>query len=132
MIAPDTQLDRVLKALDDGLWHTLAQLSAHTGDSPKSIGSRIRDLRLPIYGGHNISAKQLTNGEWSYKLEKAQVIPAAVAPATVKFINTKTLQPEFVAKAKCKVEPLGKFQRVVALDDQGRIIPHLVTTESQL
>lgn len=135
-----TQLQRVLDALQDGQWKTLAQISAITGDVPKSAGSRIRDLRLPAYGGHDISARQLPSGEWEYRLNTPAAIPAGVGwvihvaqpAAQVKFINARTLQPEYVDKAKCRVEKMGAFERVVALDDQGKILPHLVTTESSL
>jgi len=58
--------------------------------------------------------------------------PAPANNKQVKFLNTKTRQIERISGNKCRVEPLGAFQRVVALDGQGNIIKHLVTTQDLL
>ena len=139
-IANDTQLHRVLTALQGGQWQTLLGLGTITGDTTSSIASRIRDLRLPVYGGHDISARQV-NGQWEYRLNQgAQAVAVAPGPAPIiqsnepeiKFIDVTTLQAVLIPKSRCKVEVRGKVSLVIATDSQGVVLSHLATTESKL
>jgi hypothetical protein len=58
----------VRDALADGEWHTLADLALATGDPEASISTRIRDLRLPQYGGHDVVSHRRPDRVFEYRL----------------------------------------------------------------
>lgn len=62
------QIGRVRDALDDGEWHTLAELAAVAGAPEASVSTRLRDLRLPQYGGHTIENRRRPDGLFEYRL----------------------------------------------------------------
>jgi hypothetical protein len=138
------QITRVFNAINDGNWKTLEELASATGDSQQSIASRLRDLRIQTYGGHRVEAriKDPSKQIWEYRLDTGNAVSVAAAPQTmgaqlpnnqpVRFLNLVSWQTEVVPRSECRVEPCGKFTRVVATDDNDCIIPHLVTTQSNL
>jgi hypothetical protein len=67
---PGTQLDRVLNLMQDGQWRSPQEISQATGDGEHSVTSRIRDLRLPSYGGHQVESRKrnVTHQIWEYRL----------------------------------------------------------------
>ncbi len=59
---------RVLEALRNGQWWTLAALSAETGDPEASVSARLRDLRKPRFGSHTIERQYVERGLFRYRL----------------------------------------------------------------
>jgi len=140
-------IGRVFDALQDGAWHTLDDLAAQLQAPKQRVTSRIRDLRLPLYGSYTIKAEIVDKAKqlWKYRLVKdaaTQPVPSGQPKPTpqisvssnelIKFFNTNTWQSELVEKTKCKVEPDGPYKRVVALDEHNNIIPYLVSTKTDL
>jgi hypothetical protein len=62
------QLTRVLAAMRDQAWHTLAELERATGDPQPSISARLRDLRKDKFGGYVIERTYVSDGLWQYRL----------------------------------------------------------------
>jgi hypothetical protein len=62
------QLDRVLEAMQDGRWHTLAAIAAQTRSPQASVSSRLRDLRKQKYGSRTIERRYVERGLWEYRL----------------------------------------------------------------
>lgn len=64
------QARRVWDAISDGAWHTLADLSAATGDPEASISARLRDFRKEQWGGHSIERTRVAMdaGQYRYRL----------------------------------------------------------------
>lgn len=74
---PGTQLERVLDLMQDGRWRSPAEIAQATGDREHSVTSRIRDLRLPVYGGHQVESRKrnVTRQVWEYRLVTSQQAP---------------------------------------------------------
>lgn len=71
----DGQMLRVFEAMKDGLPHTPEELERLTGgDRWASISARVRDLRKPEYGGHEVVRTNLGGGSWSYTLVLRQAV----------------------------------------------------------
>ena len=53
-----------------GKWFTLYELCALVGGSQTGTSAKARDLRKPLYGGHNIEAQKKpgTKNTWEYRL----------------------------------------------------------------
>ena len=64
---------RVLAFMRDGEWHTLAEIASHTRDPEASISARLRDLRKPRFGAHNIERQYVERGLWRYRLVVEQL-----------------------------------------------------------
>ncbi len=62
------QLDRVKRAMAGGVWLTLAQLSAATGDPEASVSARLRDCRKARFGGHTVEREYVERGLFRYRL----------------------------------------------------------------
>lgn len=62
------QLDVVREIMEDGHWHTLAQLHDLTGYPEASISARIRDLRKSWAGGYVIEDRRTASGQWIYRV----------------------------------------------------------------
>ena len=54
----------------DGLEHTLAELHQITKDPEASISARLRDLRKPKFGSHDIQRRYVERGLFVYRLLK--------------------------------------------------------------
>jgi len=65
----NAQQERVFNFMKDGRWHTLDQISKHTGDPPASISARLRDLRKPKNGGYIVMRRYAGKGLFTYKLD---------------------------------------------------------------
>ncbi len=63
-----TQLRSVLAMMGQQEWWTLDQLSAASGHPPASVSARLRDLRKPKFGGHQVQREYVTKGLFRYKL----------------------------------------------------------------
>lgn len=63
------QMRRVLTAVIDGEWHTLAELAAATDAPEASVSARLRDLRKPQFGGYIVEHdRRAPGGTWRYRL----------------------------------------------------------------
>jgi hypothetical protein len=62
------QLGRVRVALEDGEWHTLAELSVRTDAPEASVSARLRDLRKPRFGARTVERRYVGDGEWEYRM----------------------------------------------------------------
>ena len=62
------QHTRVVHAMQDGQWRTLAEIEAKTGDPQASISARLRDLRKPQFGAHTVARRHRTQGQYEYRL----------------------------------------------------------------
>jgi hypothetical protein len=62
------QLQRVIRCMQDGEWRTLDQISRATGDPPASVSARLRDLRKPQFGSHEVDREYVSRGLWRYRL----------------------------------------------------------------
>jgi hypothetical protein len=65
---------RVLAAMQDGLEHTLAELAKITRDPEASISARLRDLRKPRFGSHDIQRRYVERGLFRYRLVKQKAL----------------------------------------------------------
>lgn len=70
------QLAATRQAMSDGRWWTLADLAREVGRllgrraSEAAISARIRDLRKPQFGGHQVTPRNEGGGLWVYRLER--------------------------------------------------------------
>jgi|TARA_B100000586_G_scaffold265245_1_gene236684 hypothetical protein len=63
-----TQLGKIYNLLNTGRWFTLRQLADLIKAPEASVSARIRDLRKPKFGEHNIEHERLSNGVWRYRM----------------------------------------------------------------
>jgi len=65
------QIDRVRDYMLDGRWHTLEEISLHTGAPPASASARLRDLRKPKFGCYFVERRRAGHpkaGIWEYRI----------------------------------------------------------------
>jgi hypothetical protein len=63
------QMLRVYEAMRSGRRFTLAQLAEIAGGSESGVSARIRDLRKPQYGKHEIERRRVAeSGLWEYRM----------------------------------------------------------------
>ena len=65
------QLGRVRWLMLDGEPRTLSQIREVTGDNEVSISARLRDLRKAKFGGHIVERNHISNGLYTYQINKA-------------------------------------------------------------
>lgn len=65
----NAQAKRVAEIIDDGKWHTLADISRVTGDPEASVSARLRDLRKEQNGGFIVEREHVRRGLWRYRLK---------------------------------------------------------------
>ncbi len=66
------QLARVRDCMADGVWRTLDEIKAVTGDQTQAISARLRDLRKIRFGMHKVDRRRRGEpslGIWEYRLE---------------------------------------------------------------
>ena len=63
-----TQFERVFNAMQDGQWHTLAELADISHGSEAGVSARLRDFRKPRFGGHVVQRSRGASGLWFYRL----------------------------------------------------------------
>lgn len=66
------QHNRVLAAMRDGQWHTLAELAAATKDPEASVSARLRDLRKPRFGSYVVEREYVERGLFRYRIPVQQ------------------------------------------------------------
>ena len=64
----DTQIAKVYRMMKRSSWTSLAVLSTQCDCSEASVSARLRDLRKPQWGGHDIDKKRMEGGLWAYKM----------------------------------------------------------------
>lgn len=62
------QLRDVFAYMSDGQPHTLEEIAWETHHPEASISARLRDLRKPRFGAHEVSKTYLGMGLWLYTL----------------------------------------------------------------
>lgn len=62
------QLVRVREAMADGNWHTLDWLVEQAGGTVASVSARLRDLRKPHFGAHDVRSRCIHRGLWHYRV----------------------------------------------------------------
>ena len=64
------QRERVWNHILDREWHTLAEISAATGDPEASVSARLRDFRKAHFGRHVITRRRVEGqrGLYEYRL----------------------------------------------------------------
>jgi len=66
------QIQRVFYAMKDGIWRTLNEIHAKTGDPHASISAQLRHLRKPKFGGFTVNRRARggrERGLFEYQLE---------------------------------------------------------------
>ncbi len=66
------QLARVFELMRDGIWRTLGEIEAATGDPQASISAQLRHLRKKRFGGHDVEKRQRgerERGLYEYRVE---------------------------------------------------------------
>jgi len=63
------QIKRVYELMRDGLWRSLAEIEAATGDPQASISAQLRHLRKYRFGGHDVQKRRRgESGTWEYRM----------------------------------------------------------------
>lgn len=71
------QMLRVVQAMADGRWRTLAELTAIVKPATEaSVSARLRDLRKPKFGAHQVDRRLVEPGLYEYRVT---LNPEAVA-----------------------------------------------------
>jgi hypothetical protein len=148
------QLRLVLNALSDGQWHSLPEIGQKLNIRKRSVGSRIRDLRLPKYGNYKVETRKTTNPRvFEYRLltqtsggsqvlgpvfSSLPPITGGVTPLArgatsfVKFLNVRNLCVEQVPAKMCETKTYGPLKRLVAMDTAGQPMLHLLTLQESI
>lgn len=66
------QYDVVYDLMRDGRPRTLAEIAALTGCPEASVSARLRDMRKPRFGGHDVVRAYKLDGVWSYRVVLAE------------------------------------------------------------
>lgn len=62
------QLHRVAALMNDGRFRTLAEIACAAGGTEASVSARLRDLRKPKYGAHDVKRERISGGLYRYRL----------------------------------------------------------------
>ena len=65
------QHERVRESMRDGVWRTLGEIAALTGDPESSISAQLRHLRKPRFGTWTVDKRRRGEGRqglWEYQL----------------------------------------------------------------
>jgi len=75
-----TLLGRVFRFMLDNRWHTLPEIQRQCGGSEASVSARLRDLRKPRFGAHEIERRRSVRGAlFEYRLKRCGCTPSQVA-----------------------------------------------------
>lgn len=70
-------LERVHARMLDGRWHTLAELVAACGGTEASVSARLRDLRKPKFGSHDIERLRDPDADGLFRYRMTSSLPIA-------------------------------------------------------
>ena len=73
-----SQLRRVFELMRDGQWRSLRDIAEAVGGSEAGVSARLRDMRKPRNGKHEVQRRRVAGGVFEYKL--------VVNPAGERFI----------------------------------------------
>jgi hypothetical protein len=62
------QILRVFELMRDGMWRTLAEIEAATGDPQASVSAQLRHLRKRRWGSHTVNRRHVGDGLYLYQL----------------------------------------------------------------
>lgn len=63
------QIERVYSVMQSGAWWSLSNIGSATGFPEASISARLRDLRKPWWGGHDVTRRRVgDSGLYEYRL----------------------------------------------------------------
>ena len=71
-----SQLDRVRAVMEQESWMTLREIADRTGDPESSISARLRDLRKPKFGEHQVERRRRRLGRrglWEYRCLRSRL-----------------------------------------------------------
>lgn len=74
-----TLLDRVRTLMADGRWRTLAAITEVCGGTEASVSARLRDLRKPRFGSHDIERRRVCGSDGLFEYRMAGTIAALPA-----------------------------------------------------
>ena len=80
----NAQLKRVVRAMRDGRWRTLAEIERITGDGQASVSARLRDLRKEKFGASKLDRRRRgeeQRGLHEYRIEVSAVTARAMEDA---------------------------------------------------
>ena len=61
---------RVYAVMSSGVWRSLAEISAKTGDPEASVSARLRDFRKPRFGSYEVKRRRRVDaGTWEYRVD---------------------------------------------------------------
>lgn len=63
-----TFLQRVVDLMSDGNWRTLRTISDTVGCPEAGASARLRDLRRPEHGGHEVQRRRVAGGLYEYRV----------------------------------------------------------------
>ena len=66
------QHERIRDLMADGVWRTLAEIAAATGDHEASVSAQLRHLRKSAFGGHAVNKRRrgaASRGLWEYQVQ---------------------------------------------------------------
>jgi hypothetical protein len=63
-----SQLAVIYRLLKSGRWWKLHELAAVSGASEAGASARIRDLRKPKFGNHQIARRRISGGLYEYRM----------------------------------------------------------------
>lgn len=69
----NAQTARVFSIVCDGRWRTLREIADASGDPEASVSARLRDLRKPAFGGHEVQRRR--RGEAKRGLHEYRLAP---------------------------------------------------------
>lgn len=62
------QLKAVYDVMKDGKWRTIPEIGSTVIGSEAAISARLRDLRKPKYGAHDVQREHVDRGLYRYRL----------------------------------------------------------------
>lgn len=69
---------RIRELMLDGVWRTLGEIAAHTGDPEASVSAQLRHLKKERFGSFILDKRRRgveTNGLYEYRVRKPEVSP---------------------------------------------------------
>ncbi len=70
------QLRRIVELMRDGVWRSLPEISAATGDPEASVSAQIRHCRKPRFGSSVVERRHRTQGLYEYSLTLSEATRA--------------------------------------------------------
>ena len=62
------QINKVFDVMKDGVWHTRSDIAFLVDAPESSVSARLRDLRKPRFGAHNVERQHVRQGLFEYRI----------------------------------------------------------------